>query len=441
IIQFTLFAGKLPVAERIIFINQNDEIKINVNASKIAGAESKTNLNLLITDENENPLDGNFSVAIVDADKVTANEDNETTIMSNLLLTSDLKGYVEQPNYYFNNTNPDKERQLDNLLLTQGWRRFVWKDVLAGKEIPIKNVLGQSIAIGGLVTNLNNKPIPKAKVILMSVSPGFDMLLDTLADENGRFTFDRLDITDTLNFILQAKIGNNNDVKILVDNGPKVIAKKTLIITEDMINYINNAKRVQEEILRINPTGIKLNQVTIIGKKELKPIENVANSKSRNGYADYIISKEKLAHQTGDLFNAFYSVPGVRIQDGLIIRAKANTVSMGPNFGGKPQPMQVIIDGTALPDQELLKQIPASTVEGIEVLTSSYNTVIYDDGYWGVILITTKMGRVDKPKNILSSNLTKISNFGLSIQKEFYKPYQAASSNNAELNKIINNST
>ncbi|TKC12327.1 hypothetical protein FA048_01530 [Pedobacter polaris] len=441
IVQFTLFDDKLPIAERIIFINHNDQIKINVNASKILGGESKTNINLLITDENENPLDGNFSIAVVDAEKVTNNEDNETTILSNLLLTSDLKGYIEQPNYYFNNINPDKERQLDHLLLTQGWRRFVWKDILAGKEIAIINKLQQSTTISGMVTNLNNKPIPKAKVILMSVSSGFDMLLDTLADENGRFTFDRLDITDTLSFILQAKIGSNKDIKIVVDDAPRVIAKKPLIITDDMISYVISAKKLQEDILRINPTGIKLNQVTITGKKELKPIENVAHSKSRNGFADYTIGKEKLLYQTGDIFNAFYSIPGVRIQNGQIIRAKANTVSMAPNFQGKPQPMQIILDGAVLPDQDLLKNIPASTVEGIEVLTSNYNTVIYDDGYWGVILITTKMGKVDKPKNLLSTNLAKVTNFGLSLQKQFYKPFKTASLTNAELNKIVNNST
>jgi maltooligosyltrehalose synthase len=48
---------------------------------------------------------------------------------SNILLTSDLKGYVEKPNYYFAKENDDVNKALDNLMLTQGYRRFSWKEI------------------------------------------------------------------------------------------------------------------------------------------------------------------------------------------------------------------------------------------------------------------------------------------------------------------------
>lgn len=438
IIQFTLFEGNIPRAERLIFNNQNDQIIINITENKIAGTENKTKLSLMVTDENENPISGNFSVAVVDAEKVLVNEDDETTIISNLLLSSDLKGYIEQPNYYFNNSNADKERQLDNLLLTQGWRRFVWKDLIAGKELAITNTFEKSVTISGLVTNLNNKPIANAKVNLMSTSPGFDMLLDTLTDAYGRFTFDRLDISDTLNFILHAKDGNNKEVKVVVDNSPKIAIRKPESIKDDMASYVTNAKKLQEEISRISPAGIKLNQVTITSKKELKPIQNIANSQNRNGSADYVIPKEKFTHQTGDAFNVFYWVPGVKIQDEKIIRAKSTTVSLAPKLMGKPQPMLIILDGIALQDQDLLKRIPASTIEGIEVLTSNYNTVMYEDGYWGVILITTKRGGPEKIEKSMSTNLAKVSNKGLTLIKEFYVPENPKQQLTNSLAKLIN---
>lgn len=424
IIQFTLFAEQTPLAERIVFINHNNQIKINIKPENIAAAESKTKLNFSITDENDNPLDGNFSVSVVDAEKVVFREDDETSILSNLLLTSDLRGYIEQPNYYFNNINPDKERQLDNLLLTQGWRRFVWKDLLADIKIPINFKAEKSLTISGTITNLNNKPEANAKVSLLSVTNGFDLILDTLTDETGRFYFDRLDIPDTVDFFVQAKTAKGSkDVKISIEKNPKSNPKKYIGIPVNMDVYVNGSKGLINNNSNFKTDGIRLNEVTIAKKKELKPIVNVLNSKSRNGSANYVVSKDRIENETGSAFNIFNNVPGVKMQEGKIMRAMANTTSMAPNFQGKPQPMIVILDGHQV-EQDVLLTTPASAVEGIEVLVSNYNTVIYENGYWGVLLVTTKMGgyKENYSNNILNINMQKISGVGLSQVKEFYKP-------------------
>ncbi len=173
ITQFTLFEDQQPIAERIIFINHNGNLKINVTPKN-------NTLTISATDYNNNPIDGNFSVAVTDLNKVPYQEEEEKTIISNLLLSSDLKGYIEQPNYYFININQDKERQLDNLLLTQGWRRFVWNDVVNNKEIPLNYLPEQSLSIAGTITDNYNKPLSAAKVTLISATNGFDMILDTL---------------------------------------------------------------------------------------------------------------------------------------------------------------------------------------------------------------------------------------------------------------------
>ncbi len=160
----------------------------------------------------------------------------------------------------------------------------------------------------------------------------------------------------------------------------------------------------------------------------------MANSKNRNGNVDYVVSKERIENETGNAFDIFNNVPGVKMQEKKIIRSMSNTVSISQNLGGKPQPMAVYLDGARV-DQDVLLTTPASSVEGIEVLVSNYNTMIYEDGYWGVILVTTKMGKPQEiTKNSQNSNLTAISNKGFSPIKEFYAPVVNVKNTNANSN-------
>ncbi len=50
------------------------------------------------------------------------------------MLTSELKGRIEFPEYYFENNDKESSVAIDNLILTQGWRRFNWQDVLQNKK-------------------------------------------------------------------------------------------------------------------------------------------------------------------------------------------------------------------------------------------------------------------------------------------------------------------
>ncbi len=75
-------------------------------------------------------MEGNFSLAVTDAGQVSNMEKNGDNILTNLLLTSELKGNIEQPAFYFIQDNPRSESALDYLMLTQGWRRFLWKEIL-----------------------------------------------------------------------------------------------------------------------------------------------------------------------------------------------------------------------------------------------------------------------------------------------------------------------
>src|SRR5690606_6163544 len=193
IVQFTLFSPDFrPVAERLIFIQNNDALKINISSDKpVSKPREKVRMRVNVSDAEGKPVHGSFSLAVINESKVPDEGINETTIFSNLLLTSDLKGFVETPQYYFINASSEKIKQLDNLMLTQGWRRFVWKDILSDNFPSIVYQSEKSIQISGRGTTPSGKPVAGGSVLLMSTG-GSGLLLDTLTNEDGRFSFDNL---------------------------------------------------------------------------------------------------------------------------------------------------------------------------------------------------------------------------------------------------------
>jgi hypothetical protein len=125
ILQITLLdANWMPVAERVYFVkNQDYELLADARIYKPnLSAKAKNTLEINVPDT----LLGNLSVAITDADANAGNNDN---IISSLLLTSDIKGYVHNPNFYFSNDADSTKGFLDLVMLTHGWRRINWQQV------------------------------------------------------------------------------------------------------------------------------------------------------------------------------------------------------------------------------------------------------------------------------------------------------------------------
>ncbi|QIL76112.1 MG2 domain-containing protein [Hymenobacter sp. HDW8] len=135
---FTLFDGQgVAQGERLAFIDAQPSLQVRITPDKPTYApREKVNLTVAVTDGAGQPVAAQLSLAVTNALATGMNEAPETTILTQLLLTSDLQGYVENPGYYFQNKTPETEQALDHLLLTQGWRRFVWKEILADKKPP-----------------------------------------------------------------------------------------------------------------------------------------------------------------------------------------------------------------------------------------------------------------------------------------------------------------
>ena len=129
IIMLTLSGDdNIPLCERMVYIHNNDEVKVKVETEKTEyNQRDSVSLKVSLLVNSTIPQDAFLSLSATD----NIFTDNSSRFPSNIsswfLLESDVRGPVEEPSYYFDPSNPDRLKDLDLLLLTQGWRDFQWK--------------------------------------------------------------------------------------------------------------------------------------------------------------------------------------------------------------------------------------------------------------------------------------------------------------------------
>ncbi len=425
IVQFTLFsASDVPVCERIAFINNsNDKIDLQVNNLKESyGTRSNVDLNFIATNQNK-PTAATFSVSVTNSTAVVPDLENESNILTSLLLTSDLAGYVEKPNHYFMSKDAKTIAELDQLMLTQGWRKVNWQEV-TGAQVPIVQFQAEKLMnISGTITK-GGKPAPKSKVSLFSSSGGF-FAVDTLTDEKGRFVFKDILFADSVKFLVQARSDKNSkNVQIDLDMvaGQVVTGNKNngdieINVNESMMAYLKESDNYFNEQMKrglLNRT-IMLNEVKIVEKKNPTP-----NSQNLNGAgrADQTFTAKDL--ETAFSLSQYLQgrVAGLTIQNGQAVLMRS---------GGRGA-MSIVLDGMNMGPDFSLDDIIVNDVESVEILKTIGNTAIYGSGGSnGVIVVTTKRGAgTENNYARYSPGIVTYAPKGYYLGRQFYSPKYTA---------------
>ncbi|MFZ5552865.1 MAG: alpha-2-macroglobulin family protein [Bacteroidota bacterium] len=137
IMQVTIFdaATMAPLAERLIFINKKNTLNVSITTDKEKYTPfEKVNMKIKVTDGENHPVKGNFSLSVADEKNLTLADYKQDHILSYLLMSSELKGKIEEPSFYFKEDEPLANEALDLVMLTHGWRRYTWNEVLAHSE-------------------------------------------------------------------------------------------------------------------------------------------------------------------------------------------------------------------------------------------------------------------------------------------------------------------
>lgn len=152
-----------PVAERVMFID-NEEYLTDVSIRFDAIGLGKREKNIFEIQLNDT-LSANLSLSVTNEDVPVDSSEN---IISAMLLSADLKGNIHNPAYYFDPSNDSAKQYLDLVMLTNGWRRLIWKQVL-DSSMWKQRVLpeGNHLSITGKIDGVNANRLTKAGTMNM----------------------------------------------------------------------------------------------------------------------------------------------------------------------------------------------------------------------------------------------------------------------------------
>lgn len=205
IVQVTVFTpDEKPIAERITFINPAASSFITDLNAAIKNLD-KRKRNVIQVDVPDTLLT-NLSVAVTDADLDPVQE--RENIFSGVLLTSDIKGYVHNPAYYFSSDADSVSQHLDLVMMTNGWRRFKWDEVLSGHFVNIKHMPENYLSIEGRMYGVNKTLMANKEInSIIQLKNGNKQFLNTALQPEGRFVYPNMIFYDTAKFYYQI----NND--------------------------------------------------------------------------------------------------------------------------------------------------------------------------------------------------------------------------------------
>lgn len=260
--------------------------------------------------------------------------DNSRSIVSELLLQSDLKGHIEDPDYYFIDRDSITDSNLDLLLLTQGWERYdlqsALKDKFAEPDIPLE--------IGGEITGTVKsrwlaKPLADAMVML--IAPDIDFATYTLTDREGNFTFNGFDWPDGTRFFIQVlgpsgKKEHNYDVAN--DQFPSIDALRT----ENM--DLSPDESVDD--LALSDGTILLDEIEVIAP--LSPEETRQEMLRALGVRSFSSDEIEKMHASS-YEDIIRKIPGLRIINGNVVSPHARGTY---NTGSGGSLVELWIDGT-----------------------------------------------------------------------------------------------
>lgn len=432
--QVTLYDAKAkPQCERLFFVPEfiaPVRVTLRLNKTKYQPREEVI-LGVNLKD-NGSPVSAALSASITDVSKVP--EDTaDATLPAHLLLTGELRGSVKNPNRYVLNHSAETRKALDDLMLTQGWRRV--------SGTPEADSLG-GISLMGRILDSKNQPIPGAQIIVASTGPGQSFVKSAGADEQGRFRIAGMAIVDTVKLMVQ----------IAGRNGRKLSAKEAFLVQEGpgklwefdkmnvkphwpMLQAQLEAARIRQEAntdLYRDKSVEVLNEVTVRAQKYNERPDDI-QMRSLHNNADAVVTFNDKSPRYSNLYEMIQG----RFAGVTVVRTT-------PAPGGPPTPpgYQVsirgmssfksgtqplfLMDGVPIqdPDKNALMNFNPSDIERIEVLKNAGTAGIYGvRGGNGVIAFYSKGARSMQVNTKPSENMTPIQLIGYpSVQREFYVP-------------------
>jgi len=429
----TLFNEKSePVAERLVFIHK-DYVNTTANLENdIINTRSRASIDVQF--DLPDTSSAFISMSAVDITQ-TFEETKTENILSELLLSSELSGHIQNPAYYFTDITEQKIKELDFVMLTHGWRTFAIDQIAGGNFPAIEFIPEKGVTIAGKSFKKGNKErvAKNAKLTLIRQHDELPVILETSADKEGNFVFPEAIIFEDDSLLIRGSREKNgkSNLRLVFDTTVQTFDTKYLELIESMTytpideeSFISmNEERKQIDAaygFLLDSTATLLDDAIVEGYRTRERLPDSVLYRTQIGRGDAAEDFNDPMYQ-GAYSNIFVAltgkVPGLEISNGgsvVRIRQAGRTTQSEPLYLLNDVPV----------DRTFIETFTVQQLERVVVFKSLAKTAIYgSEAAGGIVAFYTREGeegqRASKAKPKIS-----ISQFtgGYQAYKTFYSP-------------------
>lgn len=432
--QFTLFTAKgEPVSERLFFVeNPGQRASLSMDTDrKSYGTRNRVQVDLALTDSQGKSLEGEFSMSVVSNNALSSEYSGD--IRSWLLLDSDLGATVPDAGYFFKDASQDRKQLLDALMLTHGWRRFEWQELLQQKTSKkLRFPPEKGITISGRTVSFHDNEKPRQSLASLTLM-GEDLIYSKdSTDINGRFSFGNFYFQDSLDALIQVHSFSKKprSLGFILDSlNPIDLAapRKKPIIETRLVRpnnvYLLNAYKKRVADFRFDPKEVtQLDEVVVTEKKKSR--NQIINEEYGAALSPGIFSKRMFRDDIPggaslSAMDLLARIPGVWVTGNYPYQGVS--LPGGPKSFGSGTAVGVRVDGS-WSDITYLQSLRATEVSFMDVTWGPDAAIFGVQGRNGVVSVYKDRGLFNDDGFVDSPGITRFKIPGFNKVREFYTP-------------------
>lgn len=437
IVNFSLLDGNsgTVVSERQVFNNNTiDEVTVDISATgQVYDSRDPVSLKINVLNSNDEKVKATASISVFD-DLIEPYDPKQKNIKTHFLLETELKGYVEDPGFYFSD-HDSSQVFLDYLLMTQGWKAYNMDSLIPSEENLMVDIPEEAITITGTVSTLwRDRPIEDAAVIA-TIRNNDELSQITTTDSTGKFSITDLEFYGRESIIVKGNRDGSDRVWIEIDDQfsdlstnkdpipqyhlfPEGFGNQALSPAKDYValqERSDEAVEQSEDLINVQMKG-DLGEISVEGKREENEtfVDRLLGDLSGRGSQINLQEKDYLKNLSMDMI--LNQIPGVTANLGtrsISVRTGFSSINAG-------NPGAVIYVDGMVTDPSFVFSLNSSEVKTITVARSAVDLALFGaSGAGGVISIKTLSGVEAARKE---RGLKRMGVLGFQEPTEFYTP-------------------
>lgn len=445
-LELTLFNQEnRPIAERLLFHEKKSGFPIaNITSAKSTyGRREQVFMKIALDSIDLNTITADMSLSVSNVAVNTA-EHKATDIKTYILLSSLVQGKIEQPGYYFYSNAPERKYHLDILMRTQGWRQYELQEEFVKSSnyfLPEKG-----ITLSGKVLSATNSTEHLSGSVSLTANSASEMVQDrTKTAEDGTFSFDNLNFTDTTTVLLSANVyypkkkrNPTLNYKIILDSvsSPTILESRQISsynsASKTMERFTTGYEKAQQTALSFlyNDKTIQLDEAYIAAKKNEKELDKFEVKRKIVPYKtpSHTVDFDGFTEMGfTNLLEALRGrVPGLTVREtgtgtGYVYLRAASSLSEAFSSSEGAGSALVLLNGMPVGGDVLQQMLPGD-VDFIDILKGPRAAIYGSRGANGVIAVYSKNGTESSKGATPTGGSLNFEHPGYSYSRTFYVP-------------------